>query len=257
VKASQERRIALVTGASMGIGKAIAERLAREGFGVAMLARGSADLTAAASALGAQAKAIACDLADADQPAMAVQETLAWGGRLDMVVNSASATRFGTVLTLSDEEWVTAFQVKVFGALRLMRAAWPHLRASGGLIVNIGGVGARTPKDQVAMTAALSASLMALTKVFADRGVADGVRVNAINPGPVLTPRIIGQLDARAKAGGTTRQALQEAMARDNGAMRVGQPEDVADLVAYLASPGAGLLHGSIIDLDGGMTKGL
>jgi len=254
---SSEPRVALISGASMGIGQAIAERLAREGFRVALLALPSPELDAAVAAIGPQAIAVPCDLSDPDQPAQAVEAARQWGGRLDVLVNSASATKGGDVFAVSDAEWVMGFQVKVFGALRLMRAAWPHLAAARGAIINIAGVAARTPQDQTAMTSALSSSLLALTKVFADRGVSEGVRVNAINPGPVLTPRILAQIDARAKAGGTTREALVAGMVRDVRAMRIGMPEDVADLAAYLLSPGADLLHGSIIDLDGGMTKGL
>ena len=255
---ASEFGVALVSGASMGIGLGIAERLAADGFRVALLARESDELERVAQNIGNErAIAILCDLTDPDQPAHAVDRVIAWGGRLDVLVNSASATMNGDVFALSDEEWVTGFQVKVFGALRLVRAAWPHLRASRGNIVNIAGVGSRTPKASVAMTSALSSSLIALTKVFADKGVIDGVRVNAINPGPVMTPRILDALDARAKAIGSTREALLEAMVRDNAITRVGQPSDVAELVSFIISPQANLLHGAIIDLDGGMTKGL
>lgn len=247
--------VALVTGASEGIGEAICTALVRDGYRVAMMARRSQRLDDAAAALGEAAFAVACDLRSLASIERGVEDVRKRCGRLDVLVNCASATRFGNVLGISDEEWVTGFEVKVFGALRLTRAAWPHLSAARGSVVNIGGIGARTPRDGSAMTGPLSAALLALTKVFADRGVADGVRVNAINPGPVLTPRLLAMLDARARAADSSLEDAIGAMERHNQVTRLGRPEDVAALVAYLVSPAAELLQGAIIDLDGGMTK--
>ena len=147
---------------------------------------------------------------------------------------------------------------KVFGALRMMRAAWPHLVATQGSVVNIGGIGARTPRDAFAMTGPLSAALLAFTKVFADRGITDGVRVNAVNPGAVLTPRTVAMLTTRAEAA---RQHLRRnggaGMVRRDHVTRLGTPEDVAGVVAFLLSPAGEWLQGAVIDVDGGRTKGL
>ncbi|MFG1923337.1 SDR family oxidoreductase [Cryptosporangium sp. NPDC048952] len=249
-------RVAVVTGASEGIGNAIAGRLAGEGHRVALVARASSRLTAAADGLPG-AFAIGCDLTDPTAIEGAVADVVARCGRLDVLVNCASATKAGGALALSDAEWVTGFEVKVLGALRMMRAAWPHLSVARGDIVNIGGIGARTPRDPFAMTGALSASLMALTKVFADRGREDGVRVNAINPGAVTTPRITAMLTARAEAAGRSLDEIMAEMVRRDEITRLGTPDDVANWVAFLLSPQSGWLHGAIIDVDGGRTKGL
>lgn len=107
------------------------------------------------------------------------------------------------------------------------------------------------------MTAPLSAALLALTEVFADRGVRDGVRVNAINPGPVLTPRLLTVLDRRAADTDLSRAQVITDLERATETIRVGQPEDVARMVAFILSPDASLLQGAIIDLDGGTTKSL
>lgn len=252
-----EQRVAIVTGASEGIGLAIAERLIADGLRVALVARQPDKLEEAAATLGERAFAVAADLtlqADIDE---AVGEVRRRAGRIDALVHSASTTRFGSALDLSDAEWVSGFEVKVFGALRLMRAAWPHLAESKGAIVNIGGVGARTPRFAQAMSGPLSAALTALTKAFADGGVADGVRVNQINPGGVLTPRFTAWLTERAEAAGRSFDDVAAESARLGGFTRYGTPEDVAGLVAFLLSPAGEWLQGSVIDLDGGMTKAL
>jgi 3-oxoacyl-[acyl-carrier protein] reductase len=176
-------------------------------------------------------------------------------GRIDVLVHCASTTRFGSAVELSDAEWVSGFEVKVLGALRLMRAAWPDLVEACGAVVNIGGVGARTPRFAQAMSGPLSAALTALTKVFADGGIADGVRVNQINPGGVMTPRFAGWLGARAEAAGRSFEEVAAASAREGGFTRYGTPEDVANLVAFILSPAGEWLQGAVIDLDGGMTK--
>lgn len=248
-------KIAIVTGASEGIGQAIAQRLATDGYRVVLVARDANRLGPLAAAIGGEP--IAADLADPDGGDRIAAAAMARFGRIDLIVHCASATRFGAALDLSDAEWVAGFSVKVFGALRLIRAAWPHLIASRGTVINIGGIGARTPRAATAMSGPLSAALLAITKLFADQGVKDGVRVNAINPGPILTPRLIAMLDAQAERQGSTRDALIDEMVRANAASRIGTPEDVAELVAFVASDRAALLQGALIDLDGGITKGL
>jgi len=222
-----------------------------------MLARPSAKLEAAAAQAGPAAFPVGCDVRRLAEIERAVAEVAQSRGRIDVLVNCASVTRSGTVMSLTDKEWVSAFEVKVFGALRMTRTAWPHLAAARGSVVNIGGIGARTPRDAFAMTGPLSAALLAFTKVFADRGITDGVRVNAVNPGAVLTPRTVAMLTARAEADGRTLDETVAAMVGRDHVTRLGAPEDVAGVVAFLLSPDGEWLQGAVIDVDGGRTKGL
>ena len=222
-----------------------------------MVARQPEKLAQAAAEAGPSAFPITCDLSAVADIERAVIEIAQSAGRIDVLINCASATRFGTALSLTDDEWVSGFEVKVFGALRLMRAAWPHLSAAKGAVVNIAGIGAHTPRDRFAMTGPLSAALLALTKVFADRGLVDGVRVNAVNPGAVLTPRLISMLEQRAIVEGCTLEDVISEMERRDEVTRLGRPEDIANLVAFLLSADGDLLHGAIIDADGGRTKSL
>jgi len=247
--AGLRRSRAVVTGANSGIGEAIARRLAAEGAQVLLVARDGEALDRVRDdlrAAGGRAERLAVDLST-----RASGEAL---GGVDILVNCASLTRNDDFFTLTDDQWEAGFAVKVFGAIRLCRACWPTLKAGGGSIVNIGGIGARTPTFGNVMTGALSASLMAITKSLAERGVVDGVQVNAINPGLIRTPRVERTVGA---AGASDPLEGLERRIRQVGAVRLGRPEDVASLVAYIVSPDGELLQGAIIDLDGGATKGL
>lgn len=257
--AAYPRSRAIVTGANGGIGEAVARRLAASGASVMLVARNLAELDRVAaeiSAAGGTAFACPVDLAERIAAENVVRDAEARMGGIDIVVNCASLTRNADFFDLTDDHWQQAFEVKVFAAIRLCRAAWPSLKATKGSIVNICGIGARTPHPFTAITAASSSALLAVTKALAQSGLGDGVQVNAINPGLIRTPRIertIGSGSANADdvAAALERTALQA------GARRAGRPEDVAALVEYIVSPAGELLHGSIIDLDGGATKGL
>jgi 3-oxoacyl-[acyl-carrier protein] reductase len=186
-----------------------------------------------------------------------VETALARFGGLDVVVNNAGSTKRGDFLALSEEDWADGFGLKFFGAMRLCRAAWPHLRASAGAIVNIAGVGGRTGSAEFAIGGAVNAALLNLTKVLADRGITDGIRVNAVNPGGIATNRLQTRLRTFAAEHGIGLQDAEAQMARALGVARFGTPEEIARLVAFLASPQAAYCQGSIVDADGGQTRTL
>ena len=250
-------KVGIVTGASKGIGRAIAQVLAKEGMRLVVVARSRQQLDELAGPLGAACLVQAVDLMNPDAPAAIVAATLATYGRIDVLVNNAGATKRGDFLALSDSDWSDGFALKLFGAMRLSRAAWPHLCSSSGSIVNIVGIGGRTGQAEFAIGGAVNAALLNLTKVLADRGVKDGVRVNAINPGGIATDRLQTRLKTFAAERHIDLRKAEEEMARAFGVARFGQPEEIARLVAFLASPQAAFCQGAIVDADGGQTRTL
>jgi 3-oxoacyl-[acyl-carrier protein] reductase len=147
--------------------------------------------------------------------------------------------------------------LKFFGAMRCSRAAWPHLQLSHGAIVNIAGIGGRTGTAEFTIGGSVNAALMNLTKGLADRGVTDGVRVNAINPGSIATERLQLRLQSFASERGIDPGRAEAEMARAFNIARFGEPVEIARVVAFLASPLAQYCQGSIVDVDGGATRTL
>ena len=192
-----------------------------------------------------------------DAPEGVIEAAIGRFGHIDVLVNNAGATRRGDFLSLSDTDWADGFALKFFGAMRLSRAAWPHLQVSAGAIVNIVGIGGRTGSAEFAIGGAVNAALLNLTKVLADRGIKDGVRVNAVNPGSIATDRLKTRLETFAAENGIAMSEAEPRMARALGVARFGTPDEIARLVAFLASPQAAFCQGSIVDADGGQTRTL
>jgi NAD(P)-dependent dehydrogenase (short-subunit alcohol dehydrogenase family) len=250
-------KVAIVTGASRGIGRAIAQTLAAEGMHVALAARSRDQLTDLAASLPTGSLVQALDLRHPQAPETLVAATVSRFGRLDLLVNNAGATKRGDFFALTDDDWADGYALKFFGAMRCSRVAWPHLQASGGAIVNIVGIGGRTGMADFTIGGTVNAALLNLTKALADRGVRDGIRVNAINPGSIATERLQARLAAFAEEHGVAPDHAEREMARVSGVARFGQPEEIARVVAFLASPQVGFCHGAIVDVDGGQTRTL
>jgi NAD(P)-dependent dehydrogenase (short-subunit alcohol dehydrogenase family) len=250
-------KVAIVTGASKGIGRAIAHTLAGEGMRLVVVARSRDQLDTLALPMGDACLVQAADLTNSTAPAAVVAAAVERFGGLDVLVNNAGSTKRGDFLTLSEADWDDGFGLKFFGAMRCSRAAWPHLQASRGTIVNIVGIGGRTGTAEFAIGGAVNAALLNLTKVLADRGVKDGVRVNAINPGGIATDRLQTRIKSFAAEHNLDLSEAEQQMARSMGVARFGQPDEIARLVAFLVSPQAAFCQGSIVDADGGQTRTL
>lgn len=255
-----EGKVALVTGASRGIGRAIATTLASAGADVALAGRDEAllaEVSQEVAAFGHRSAICAGDLRKPETAARTVEQVIRTLDQLDILVNNAGATKRGDFLALTEEEWQDGFALKFFGSVRLCRAAWPHLRQRQGSIVMIAGVGGRTPGSQFAIGGSVNAAMLSLTKSLADCGIADGIQVNAVNPGSVWTNRLHQRVRAYAERTGLNFEAASARLQEESNITRFGEPEDVANLVAFLVSPQGRWLQGSLIDLDGGQTKTL
>jgi NAD(P)-dependent dehydrogenase (short-subunit alcohol dehydrogenase family) len=251
-------KVIIVTGSSRGIGRAIAIRLAREGGKLVLAARDSAALAALVAEIeaeGGAAISVALDLRGVDAPAQLVRAALDKFGAIDIVVNNAGATRRGDFFELSETDWTDGFALKFFGAVRLTRAAWPHLKARLGSVLNIIGIGGRTPGAEFTIGGSVNGACLSFTKALADIGIRDGVQVNAINPGWVRTDRLRNLLASQAAQHGGDVEAATKEIIRKANVVRLGEPEDVANLAAFILSPQSRLLQGALIDLDGGQTK--
>jgi 3-oxoacyl-[acyl-carrier protein] reductase len=249
--------VAIVTGASRGIGKAVARQLAGDGYSVVAVARSEGALEEVVAALPTPSIAFATDLAARGAALEVIEAARARFARIDVLVNAAGATPRGDFLAFDDDDWQRGFDLKFFGAARLCRHAWPALVAAGGRIVNIAGIGGRTGSAEFTIGGSVNAALLNLTKALADRGVRDGVRVNAVNPSSIATERTRKRIEALAAERGISVDEAGAELARQLRVARFGMPEEIAQVVAFLVSGAASYMQGAIVDVDGGQTRTL
>jgi NAD(P)-dependent dehydrogenase (short-subunit alcohol dehydrogenase family) len=255
-------KTAVVTGASKGIGRAIARALAAEGVDLAICARTAADIARAAAeiadATGTAVHPLAADLSEAGGIARFAAFATERLGRVDILVNNAGAIPGGTIDSLDDETWRRAYDLKLWGYIRLTRALLPGMRARGtGAIVNIIGNAGRQPSPAYIAGGPANAALMNFTKGLAADVGRDGIRVNAINPGPIRTERHVTLTAAQARTRGITIEEAERDAARGIPLGRIGTPEEVAAVAVFLASDAAAFVHGAIIPVEGGATLGV
>lgn len=254
-------KVAVVTGGSKGIGRAIADALAGEGADCMLAARTEEDLRRTAGEIaethGTRVEFSAGDLRTPGACEELHRATLAAFGRVDILVNCAGATKAGPFLELDDETWMDGFALKFHAAVRLSRLFWPQLVESHGTVVNVIGGLARTPTPDVMIGGAVNAAFANFSKALAGQGLRDDVNVNTIHPGQTKTERHGTLMAARAEAAGTTPEAFEASIVERQGVRRLGTPEDVAHLAVFLCLPESRHIQGTAIAVDGGGTKGL
>jgi len=254
------KSVAVVTGASQGIGGATALRLARDFSAVVLVARNKDKLEATAAdvrSAGAEPMVNALDLREPQSAEIVIKGTLERFGRIDALLNIAGAVPQIDLFEMTDAQWDDGMALKLHGARRLTIRAWDALKASNGSVVFLSGSAALDPKPGFAAVAATNAAIIALAKAFAEQGIKDGIQVNSVVPGAVMTGRRQSFFERWAPAHDLTVEEAIEKFPEEAGISRFGRPEEIAGLIAYLVSPAAKWMTGSSVRMDGGEIKGV
>lgn len=251
----------VVTGASRGIGAMVARELAAEMADLALLARSEAALVELAGELegrhGVRALAVPVDLATAEGAASGMDRAIEALGGIDVLVNAAGASPFGSFGHISDMDWYTSFDLKVMGYVRCTRAALARMREQGsGRIVNVVGMGGRYATPGYVL-GALNAALLHLTKTLAELVAPDGITVVAVNPGLTETDRVRHAMRTWAEEGGVEVDDYARDYASRLPLRRLAAPEEVARLVAVMASDLSEYVTGSALQVDGASSRGV
>jgi 3-oxoacyl-[acyl-carrier protein] reductase len=252
--------VAIVTGASQGIGRSTAIRLARDFSVVVLAARNGqslAEVAEAVRALGSEPLSLALDLSQVEASELLVRTTLDRFGRIDALLNIAGAVPQTDLFEMTDEQWKAGMELKFHGARRLTIRAWEALKQSKGSVVFMSGSAALDPKPAFAAVASINAAIIALAKAFAEQGINDGVQVNSIVPGAVMTGRRRSFLEKWAPAHNMSMEEAMKKFPEEAGISRYGQPEEIAELLGFMVSPAAKWMTGTSVRMDGGEVKGI
>ena len=252
-------RACVVTGASGGIGRAVAVSLAGEGASVLLLGRRAsvlADVARACDAAGGQGEPLALDVTAPDAGERAVRACLERFGRIDALVNGAGTSAVRSVEQLTDEEWQAQWELHVMAPMRLMRAAAPEMASRGwGRVVNVASSSGKRPSSTNMAYSVTKAAELSLSRAFADLYASGGVLVNSVSPGPIggdLWLADGGLADQNAHARGVTREEVLESVAGRQPIGRLGTEEEIAAVIVFLCSEPASNVAGASWSVDGG-----
>lgn len=251
-------KTALVTGGSMGIGKAVALRLSREGVRVGIAARRGPEVVAAVHEIGSEIWGEAADCSKAADVERFVNAAVRRMGHIDILVNALGAAPAGGLLELSDEAWEQGLALKLLGQISCCKAVVPHMqRQKWGRIVNIAGSQWKRPLGTSLAAGVANAGLVNFTKALAGSLGPDNILVNVVNPGPIDTGRLNYIIEQRAASRGVSFEQVRNEFANETVLGRFGQPEEVANMIVFLVSDLASFVTGAIIDVDGGQNRSL
>lgn len=253
-------KVAIVGGASRGIGYAIARTLAEEGVTVVITARREAALTAAAEAIreetGARVLAVPSDVRRAEDCTRVVESTLKEFGRIDILVNNDGAPPIGKIEDFDDVAWQKAVEQNLYSVIRMVRQTVPHMKAAGGgRIINITAVSARQPLAGLGLSVASWAGVLGYAKTLSIELGPVGITVNTICPGRIDTGRLELVTRKRAEQQGQDPEKMMQELLHEVPLRRLGKPDDVAGMVALLASSRGGFITGAAIQVDGGLLR--
>jgi len=256
-------KVAIVLAASKGLGRASAAALAAEGAHVVIGARNEQVLRAAAEQIrresGSQVLAVPTDVTKPEDIAAIVNAATHEFGHIDILVNNAGGPPPGTFEMFNDAQWEAAFELSLLSVVRLIRLVLPHMRQRGsGRIINIVSTSVKQPIDNLLLSNAIRPGVIGLAKSLSIELAPENITINNVCPGRILTDRIrqVYQLDAKKQQGISEEEALKDA-AREIPMGRIGKPEELGALVAFLASEQAAYITGTTIQVDGGVTRSL
>ena len=248
---------AFVAGASRGLGLACAKALADEGARVFVCSRDAGAIARAAAEIGAAGHA-AADVSRPTEATRVVVEAVAALGGLDCLVTNAGGPPTAPFDKAGDGDWDIAYQLNLMSAVRLIREALPALKASGrGRIVNLTGYGVKEPISDLVVSDSIRAGVTVMAKTIASDLAPYGITVNNIAPGPIMTDRLTEILSARAKSSGMSPDEQFKRFSETIPVRRMGRPDEIGDLCAYLCSLQAGYLTGQTIVVDGGINRSI
>ena len=255
-------RNALITGGSQGIGRACAEALAEEGVNIVIVARDPKRLASAAEEISTNRTGhvtpVTGDLTNVADIKRIVAEAETTLGQIDILVNNAGSAPLGRIGDLTDDTWQACFDLKLMGYVRCSRAVLRSMcRRKWGRIINIIGRGGHFPTAKYIAGGAINAAILNITQALAEECGPHNVLVNGVNPAATATERWNTLVRQRMKITGQTEEEIREASAKNIPLGRIGAPEDIASMVAYLCSEKAGFVNGSLIDIDGGVSRAL
>ena len=252
-------KTALVGGSSKGIGRAVAIALAREGCNVGICARDNAALAETASTIrrdtAAEVFSLVTDMSRYEDIKRVVQETANSFGRLDILVNNAGGPRTGTFDDMDETDWLQAISQNLMSAIRTTREALPHLRRSGGgRIINITSIAVKQPIDRLILSNTARLGVVGMAKTLSRELAPEGITVNNVCPGNIATERLVSLIEERAKQDGVPMEEAIQIEERRIPMGHLGDPDDVANMVVFLASAKAHYITGTTIQVDGGST---
>lgn len=251
-------KVALVTAASKGMGKACAMGLAAEGAKIVMCARTESDLKTAAEEVRARTKAevlaMPADVTRKDEVAALVERALKTFGGVDILVANAGGPPRGYFEDLTDEQWQGAFDISLMSVVRLVRGVLPSMKARRwGRILTIQSVSVKQPIPELLLSNAVRPGVAGLMKTLAGQLGKDGITVNTVCPGKIMTDRFLGG----QKLSGLSREEFLARAVEDVPVRRIGTPEEFANVVVFLASERASYVTGVTVQVDGGLVRGL
>lgn len=255
-------KVALVTAASKGLGKAVAMEYAREGADLAIFSRDQAAIEAAAEeirrATGARVIAIAGDVSRAEDIDRFLSAALSEYGRMDALVCNAGGPPPGTFESISDEQWLAAVDLNLMSVVRLIRGALPHLKASGvGRIINLASSSVKQPIGGLLLSNTLRLGLQGLVKTCSDEFAPYGILINTVGPGRIDTDRVRSLDKTRAAKAGISEEEQRTRSQREIPLGRYGTAEEFARYIVFLGSPGNTYVTGQVLMVDGGLVRGL